>query len=363
MSTERSAERAAIGAVETGPVPSRGVETAAAEADALSPLFDRRLVIVTGKGGTGKTTVAAALAVAAARSGLSVLVADVGSTEQIAQRIVPGHAPVGYAGCELLPGLTAIHIDPFEALAEYLGLQLRARSLVDLAIGNKGFHQLLEASPGWRELITLGKVWHLAQQRDATGSAQFPLIVVDAPATGHGLTFLDVPRVVASAVRSGPLRAHAQLVEDLIHDPEQCLLLPVALAEELPARETAELVARARDQLGVAVDRVAVNAVAPAPFPDHVPEDLDRLLARIPPDADLGSLPPAAALAACAAHLRSRYELNRRYLTEIARSSSLPVVSLPYVAGGPEGAEALYHFAAALDPKRPSAARTADALR
>ena len=332
-------------------------------AEALVPLFDRRLVIVTGKGGTGKTTVAAALAVAGARSGLSVLVADVGSSEQISQRIVPGHPPVGYAGAELLPGLTAVHIEPFEALAEYLGLQLKARSLVDLALGNKSLHQLLEAAPGWRELITLGKVWHLAQQLDAGGRPLYQLIVVDAPSTGHGLTFLDVPRVVASAVRTGPLRSHAHLVEDLIHDPEQCLLLPVALAEELPAKETAELVARARDQLGIAVDRIAVNAVAPAPFPSTVPSELDRLLACIPSDADLGGLPSPAALAACASQLRSRHELNVRYLAEIARRCSLPVVSLPYVAGGPEGVEQLQSFAEALTPERSPTARRAGSSR
>jgi anion-transporting ArsA/GET3 family ATPase len=327
--------------------------------EALSPLFERRLIIVTGKGGTGKTTVAAALAVAGARSGRSVLVADVGGSEQIAERIVPGHDPVGYAGCELLPRLTAIHIDPFEALAEYLGLQLRARSLVDLVLRNQGFHQLLDASPGWRELITLGKVWHLAQQVDPTGQPLYQLIVVDAPATGHGLTFLDVPRVVASAVRAGPLRAHAQLVEDLIHDSEQCLLLPVALAEELPAQETAELVARARNELGVAVDRVAVNAVTTISLPDRVPADLDRLLSRIPGDARVQGLPSTAALAACAAHLRSRAELNHRYLSEIERRSSLPVVPLPYVAGGPEGADSLQRFAAALVPEATEIPRSA----
>jgi hypothetical protein len=165
-------------------------------AEHLSPLLGHRLIIVTGKGGTGKTTVAAGLGVAAARRGLSVLVAEVGGLEQIPGRVSPGHPPVGYATGELIPGLTSIHIDPFEALAEYLGLQTHLRGIVDLVMKNKGFTQLLEAAPGWRELITLGKVWHLAQMRDRRGAHLYELIVVDAPATGHGLTFLDVPRVV-----------------------------------------------------------------------------------------------------------------------------------------------------------------------
>jgi anion-transporting ArsA/GET3 family ATPase len=310
----------------------------------LSPILDRRLVIVTGKGGTGKTTVASALAVAAARRGRSVLIAEVGGQEQVPQFISPGHPPVGYEGSELLPGLTSIHIDPHEALAEYLGLQLRMRGLVDLVLRNKGFAQLLDAAPGWRELITLGKVWHLAQMQDR-GRPRYQLIVVDAPATGHGLTFLDVPRVVGSAVRAGPLRNHAHLVEELIRDPKQTLLLPVALAEELPARETAELVHRARDEIGIAVDRIVVNAVAPAPFPSGVPGDLDARLLRIGDDVEIGAIPRPSVLAACAGYLRARHELNASYVEQIRRDCGEPLITLPYRAEGLTGATALADFA------------------
>jgi anion-transporting ArsA/GET3 family ATPase len=313
----------------------------------LSPILDRRLIIVTGKGGTGKTTVAAALAVAAARQGRSVLIAEVGGQEQVPQFIAPGHPPVGYAGSELLPGLTSIHIDPHEALAEYLGLQLRVRGLVDLVMRNKGFAQLLDAAPGWRELITLGKVWHLAQMEER-GRPRYELIVVDAPATGHGLTFLDVPRVVGTAVRAGPLRRHAHLVEDLVRDPQQTLLLPVALAEELPARETAELVQRAHSELGVAVDRVVVNAVMPAPFPPEVPADLDERLLRVGDETDLGALPRPSVLASCAGYLRARHELNAEYVDQIRRDCGRPLVTLPYCAGGITGAADLADFAGPL---------------
>lgn len=314
----------------------------------LPPLLDRRLVIVTGKGGTGKTTVASALAVAAARQGRSVLIAEVGGEEQVPQMIAPGHPPVGYAGSELLPGLTSIHIDPHEALAEYLGLQLRVRGLVDLVLRNKGFAQLLDAAPGWRELITLGKVWHLAQMTTPSGRPRYELIVVDAPATGHGLTFLDVPRVVGAAVRAGPLRSHAHLVEELVRDPAQTVLLPVALAEELPARETAELVRRARDEIGIAVDRVVVNAVMPPPFPPSVPGDLEERLRKIDGQVELRSLPRPAVLADCAAYLRARHELNRDYVELIRRDCGEPLVTLPYRPGGLAGASPLAEFASPL---------------
>lgn len=309
-------------------------------------LLERRLVIVTGKGGTGKTTVAAALAVAAARAGKRVLVAEMTPDEQIPGRIAPGSPEAGYAGRELRPGLRSMFVDPFEALAEYLGLQLRTPGLVRRVLETEAFRQLMNAAPGWRELITLGKVWHLEQMRDRSEN-RYDLIVVDAPATGHGVTFLNAPRVVVSALRTGPLRRHSQLVEQMLEDPDRTLLLPVALAEELPARETAELVARVRADVGIAIDRVIVNAVAPPPFPAGL-EDLDRRLAALPGELDLGRLPRPRALAACAGFLRARHELNRSYVGKIAASTGLPVVELPYAATELEGEEPLAALAEAL---------------
>jgi anion-transporting ArsA/GET3 family ATPase len=271
-----------------------------------------------------------------------------GPDEQVPRLLDPRAPRAGYAGCAIRPGLRAMRIDPFEALAEYLGLQLGVPAIVDAVVRNSAFRQLMTAAPGWRELITLGKIWHLAQlESEPPPGHRFDLIVVDAPATGHGVAFLDAPRVVVSAVRAGPLREHSQRVEQLLEDPDQTLVLPVALAEELPAREITELTGRVRGEMGISIDRVIVNAVVGPPFPAAIP-DLDEALARLDGDLDLGALPSPRVLTRCARYLRSRHELNRHFTAVIQHTTGLPIVELPRLPDGIQGPDQIASLASAL---------------
>lgn len=309
-------------------------------------LLDRRLIVVSGKGGVGKTAIACALGEAARRAGRRVLLVETSVHEQIAACFERSPRPIGHAGRTLAPGLQALRIDPHAALAEYVRLQLRLPVVTDRILSSDLFTQLLEAAPGWRELIVLGKIWHLEQRREQDGRPLHDLIVVDAPATGHGLTFLDVPRVVQHAIRAGPLARHASWVEALVRDPERTLLLPVTLPEELPVAETAELVARARDRIGIAVDRIVVNQM-PSEDARAAQDALTRLEA-VGRATDLGD---PSSLHALLRSERARSDEARALRLDASRRCGLPVVDFPALPTGFEvGSGWAEHAGALLAP-------------
>ena len=150
---------------------------------------------MTGKGGVGKTTVAAALGLAAARRGMRTVLCEVAEQERLAAMF--GASEVGHSELELAPGLFAVSVDPERAKEEWLGYQLKSETLAGVLGGNRLFQYLTAAAPGLSELVTIGKVWDLAQLERRTGGSVFDLAIVDAPATGHGLAMLRAPRTFA----------------------------------------------------------------------------------------------------------------------------------------------------------------------
>ena len=295
----------------------------------LRSLLDYRLIVVTGKGGTGKTVVSCELAEAARRAGKRVLLIETAATESLAALFEPAPKPLGYNGRELRPGLHAVHIDPHEALADYARIQIHFGAVTDRVLQTETFQQLLEAAPGWRELIILGKIWHLEQKTDASGRPLYDLLIVDAPATGHGLTFLDVPRVVQHAVRAGPLSRHASWVEALVHDRNRTLMLPVTPPEDLPVLETKELIDRARSDIDIAVDRIVVNRT-----PTRLASDAARDLVGLPADLELECLPSLPEMRVMLDHTARRDELAFSQRERVSALCSLPVLDLPVETRG-----------------------------
>ncbi len=203
-------------------------------------MLDKRLVYVTGKGGVGKTTVAAALGLAAARAGKRTVIAEVAEQERISQTF--GHAPAGFTETEVADGLCAFSIDPEEAKQEWLRHQLHSGALAGLLNSSRIFSVLTAAAPGLAEVVTMGKIWELAQlQRRAAKAAPYDLVIVDAPATGHGLALLRAPRTFADIARVGPVKNHAETIHSFTADPKVTAIVAVALAEEMPVNETIDL--------------------------------------------------------------------------------------------------------------------------
>jgi anion-transporting ArsA/GET3 family ATPase len=239
----------------------------------MRDLLAKPLLVVTGKGGVGKSTVAAALGMAAAARGLRTIVAEVAARDDVSRTLAPdgagGVGPTGtraFAERDLGEGLHHISIDPESALEEYLKDQL-PRGVSGLLASSRTFSYLTAATPGLRELLTVGKVWELAQtDRRTPGAHPYDLVILDAPATGHGVAILTAPGAFADAARLGPVARQGGIIHGMLADPVQTGIVAVAAPEEMPVNETLALQRALRDGLGQPFAAVVVNGLLPARF-------------------------------------------------------------------------------------------------
>jgi anion-transporting ArsA/GET3 family ATPase len=274
--------------------------------------LDKRLVLVTGKGGAGKTTVAAALGLAAARRGKRVVLCEVAEKNRLG----------GMLARPTPDGLHHASVDPERAKREWLRYQLKSRTLAGVLGGSSLFQYLTAAAPGLTELVTMGKVWDLAQLEPRTGGHAYDLAIVDAPATGHGLAMLRAPSTYASVARVGPVGRHAERIDSFLRDPVQTGVLTVALPEEMPVNETVELEAALRRELGMAIDAIVVNALHPARFRA---EEVRRMESA----GGGGRVARAALAAALSEHRRARAEHSQ--VRRLRRAATAPVATLPRI--------------------------------
>ena len=290
--------------------------------DAL--LRDRSLLYVTGKGGVGKTTVAAALGLAAARTGRRTIVCEVAEQDRMS-RAFARQGVRAEQEVELAHDLWAITIDPQKALEEWLGKQLGGGAAGRILGHSHAFQYFVAAAPGAKELITIAKVWELAQlHRWDSHNRTYDLVIVDAPASGHGLAMLTAPSTFGDIARVGPIRRQAHKVRDMLADPQRTGYVAVALPEEMPVTETLELGGRLHDAVGLGLDMIFVNGLYPDRF-----RAIDTAALRA---AATDSLPPdarAAVQAALAEHGRARSQ--RAHLRRLRRESGVPVHTLPFL--------------------------------
>lgn len=198
-------------------------------------MLDQRLVIVSGKGGVGKSAVAAGLALAAQRHGLRVLAVEMETGGGLSAHF--GTGPLGFAPREVRPGMYAMHMVRSEALLEYLSLQLRLPGMGRFGAVARAFDALATAAPAVREIVTIGKIlWEVREDR-------WDMVVVDAPPTGQIASYLRAPTSITELVSTGRISSQAEWMTETLADPASTRLIVVTLAEELPTTETEEIVA------------------------------------------------------------------------------------------------------------------------
>ena len=231
-------------------------------------LLSRQILIVTGKGGTGKTTGAAALGLWASRAGKRTLLVECNGSQQIPTLF--NRESEGYKPTHLHPGLSAMSITSDEAIEDYVVKQIKVRKLYQMVFRNRVMGPFMDAVPGLHDAVHLGKVYDLIEDNKTNGAPTWDLIIVDAPATGHGLHMLASARSMMELTRTGPVYEGVKLVHDVISDTERTGLVLTCLPEDLPVNETIELNAhlRAADHQ---VAGVVLNEMSDVPLPS--PDD------------------------------------------------------------------------------------------
>ena len=291
---------------------------------------------MTGKGGVGKSTVAAALALLAARRGKRVLVCEVNAQERIAPLL--GAPPSGHATRQATDGIWTVNVSPPEAMREYGIMVLKFKTIYDAVFENRVVRHFLRVIPSLAELVMLGKVLHEVRTEEG-GRPRWDLVIMDSPATGHAVQLLRVPAALLDTVPPGPLRRDAQWMQALLVDPRTTAVNIVTLPEEMPVNEAIELDAHVRGTLGMPRGLLVVNGMLEDRFTKEEGAALPAL-AREP--SPLGPAAEAARLYA------TRHEQARRYLDKVRAAIDLPAAIVPLVAAERWDRAAVERVAAAL---------------
>jgi anion-transporting ArsA/GET3 family ATPase len=295
-------------------------------------LLDRRLLFVTGKGGVGKSTVAAGLALLSASRGQRTLLCEVDAKGGLSGFFESG--PTGFTPTEVQPQLFTMAMDTEESLKEYLSLQLKVPLLARIGPLARTFDFVANAAPGVKEILTVGKLaWEVVEDH-------YDMVVVDSVASGHIVGQLAAPKGINELVSVGMVRNQTEWMLDVLEDPARTGVVIVAAPEEMPVNETIELSARLAEETDVDLAAVIVNRVLPELFGRGEEQVFEALRDEAPQaalctavDGDVGPLFDAAELAVTlrrtrAGHLRALREalpdVDMLYLPEVfARSTGL----------------------------------------
>jgi len=267
-------------------------------------MLDRQLVIVSGKGGVGKSAVSVALALRAQRAGKRVLVSAM--LEHTGAAIHLGADSLGYVPTRFDSGVEAMSVERAEALEEYMRVQMRVPAAAPIRTLSRAMQVLVDTAPGVREVISMGKPIFDTWQGD------YDVVIVDAPPIGQLMSYLRAPAVVAGLVPTGGIKVQAGRMAEALADPDKSVLALVTTPEELPAAETTQALEELNAEQLVRVGAVVANRVIP-------PLEVDR--------ADLNGLGDGPGRDAALHHLAL-------WQAQQAALAPLPIdIELPYLFG------------------------------
>lgn len=288
---------------------------------ATPDLLARRLVFVTGKGGVGKSTVAAALGLLAAEHGKRVLLVEADSKGNLTDFFE--HGRVGFKPVEVSPSVFVLTMDTEASLREYLKLHVKVPVIGRLGPLARVFDFVATAAPGVKEILTIGKVaWEVRESIE--GRAGWDVVIVDAAATGHVVAQLGAADSIGELVSMGPVQSQTAWMSELLADPGITSLNIVATPEEMPVNETIELVERARRELKVPLGSIIVNRVLPELFTRADEEAFEAL----PPDLAGDGTTAVLDAARLAVSLR---RARAGHLSRLRAETDLPLLYLPYL--------------------------------
>jgi anion-transporting ArsA/GET3 family ATPase len=301
----------------------------------MTPLLDRKLLFVTGKGGVGKSTIAASIGLLAAEQGKRTLVCEVDAKGNLADFYEAGET--GFTARELQPNLWAMSMNTEESLKEYLSLQLKIPLLAKIGPLARTFDFIANAAPGVKEILTIGKVaWEVKERH-------YDLVVVDSVASGHIIGQLTAPQGINELVQVGVVRNQTQWMLDILTDPEQTGVVIVSAPEEMPVAETIELADRLNTETQVDLAAVIVNRVLPELFTEREEALFESLrtperIAALSDAAD-GDVTPVFDAAELAVTLR-RTRAGHLATLRQALDPTLPMLYVPYLFTRSHGARA-----------------------
>jgi hypothetical protein len=311
-------------------------------------VFDRKLVVITGKGGVGKSTIAAALGLSAAARGLRTIVVELGDQSHLPALLTRSHEKPQASGrvepgeeIELADGLFGVTIDQDRATLEWLQA-LGGRVPGRILAGSSSFQYFAAAAPGARELVSMVKVSELTSAKRWRRRAQrYDLVVLDAPATGHALGLLQAPLTFGAIARVGPIFGQAERVRELLQDDAATAYVAVALPTEMATGETIDLRDGLRSGLGVELSCAIVNSVLPARrFSAAEIDRIDHLASKAGADGDEAAR-LAAVIAAKGAYMRARAQ--QKQIAKLRRQD-LPVLTVPFVFAPELGLNEVLHI-------------------